>query len=168
MTSNRPPIRCASECPDRRRERGAALLITSLILVVVGAIAFTGMRHSEQESTAGARSRANTRTFYAADAGIQLAMSHLAQEPADLSPIDVNLANNLNIQSRTREETTAQDLDQIGTGGETVEGESLNVGGGVGTLTRVYLVTVTATSPNGSTAEVEAKISRTSADATGY
>ena len=152
---------------SRKREQGAALLITSLILVVVGALAFTSMRNSEMESTSGARSRGNTRTFYAADAGIQLAMSRLTQDPADLSAFDVNLANSLNIQSRTRSETTPQALDQIGLGG-VAEGESLGTGAGVGTVTRVYLVTVTASSPNGATAEVEAKINRTSAEATGY
>jgi Tfp pilus assembly protein PilX len=151
----------------RKREQGAALLITSLILVVIGAIAFTSMRHSEQESTAGARSRANTRTFYAADAGVQLAMNHLTQDPVDLTPLNVNLANNLNVQSRTREEVLPQTLDQVGLGGVT-EGESLNAGSGVTTVTRVFLVTVTAASPNGSTAEVEAKIGRTAAEASGY
>ena len=153
--------------PGRRRERGAALLITSLILVVVGAIAFTSIRHSEQESTAGARSRASTRTFYAADAGIQLAASRLAQEPPDLSAFDIDLANSLNVQSRTRTETVPQALDQIGLG-ELGEGESLNLDGGVATITRIYRVTVTATSPNGSSAEVEAKINRTGGEATGY
>ena len=152
---------------ERRRERGAALLITSLILVVIGAIAFTGMRHSEQESTAGSRSRANTRTFYAADAGIQIAANHLAQEPADLSPIDVTLANNVTVQSRTRSDAGALSLTHVGVEGAD-EGESLGASGGVGTVSRVYLVTVTATAPNGATSEVEAKIARTSAEATGY
>lgn len=151
----------------RRREQGAALLVTSLILVVVGALAFTAMRNSEIESTSSARSRANTRTFYAADAGIQLAVNRLAQEPADLSAFDVDLANDLNVQSRTREEATPQALDQIGLG-ETQEGETLGVGAGVGSVTRVYLVTVTASAPNGSTAEVEAKVARSSVEATGY
>ena len=151
----------------RKREGGAALLITTMILVVVGALAFTGMRHSEQESTGSARSRAITRTFYAADAGIQLAMRHLSQEPADLTPFDVPLDYGATVQSRTREELLPSALDQIGLG-ETAQGETLNAGSGVGTVTRVYLVTVTATSPNGATAEVEAKINRTSAEATGY
>jgi hypothetical protein len=35
-------------------------------------------------------------------------------------------------------------------------------------VTRVFLVTVTATGPTGSTAEVEAKIARTGIEATGY
>jgi len=156
------------ELADRRkREGGAALLITALILVVVGALAFTSIRHSEQEKTAGARSRSTTRTFYAADAGIQLAMNRLGQEPADLTAFDVPLADGHNVQSRTRSELVPQDLDQIGLG-EVAEGESLNAGAGVGTVTRVFLVTVTATSPIGSTAEVEAKIARTGIEATGY
>jgi Tfp pilus assembly protein PilX len=112
----------SDEIADRRkREGGAALLITALILVVVGALAFTSIRHSEQEKTAGARSRSTTRTFYAADAGIQLAMSRLGQDPADLSSFDVPLADGANVQSRTRSELVPQDISPIGLG-ETAEG----------------------------------------------
>ena len=153
----------------RKRERGAALLITTMMLVVLAALAFTSMRYSEQESTGSARSRAGTRTFYAADSGIQLAMSHLAQDPADLTAFDVNLANGANVQSRAREELLPSALDELTTAaGEPQEGESLNVGTGIGTVTRIYRVTVTATSPNGATAEVDAKIGRVGTEATGH
>ena len=151
----------------RKREGGVALLLTSVILVLVSALAFTAIRNSEQESTAAARSRTTTRTFHAADAGIQLAMSRLSQDPVDLSAFDVTLASGATVQSRSREEAGPSTLDQVGLG-DTVEGEQLNADAGAGTISRVYLVTVTATSPNGSVTELEAKVSRTSAEATGY
>ena len=55
-----------SRVRNRKREGGAALLITAIILVVVGALAFTSIRHSEQESTGSARSRACSRHLPAA------------------------------------------------------------------------------------------------------
>jgi Tfp pilus assembly protein PilX len=157
----------APRARNNKREGGAALLITAIILVVVGALAFTSIRQSEQESTGSARSRASTRTFYAADAGVQLAEARLAQDPPDLSAIDIVLANGEVVQSRTRSDAVAQTLDEVGLG-EAIEGEALNAGAGSATITRVYRVTVTATSANGSTSEVEAKINRTSAEGIGY
>ena len=162
-------MRATGECRRRRpekREQGMALLLAAVILMLVSMLAFSAMKHSEQEATSGARSRSTMRTIYAADAGIELALSRLTQSPPDLSPFDVGLADGANLQSRTRTQSTPQALGQAGIG-EPQEGYSLNIGAGVGHVSRVFLVTVTATA-GGSTAELEARLSRSSADSTGY
>ena len=158
--AGRRPAACA------RYERGAALLITAVVLSLMSVLAFTAIRHAEQESTSGGRSRSATRAVHAADAGVELALIRLAETPPNLDPINENLTDGATLQSRTRTQGAAQDLDQIGmrTG---AEGYSVNVSSGVAHLTRVFQIHVTADSA-GAVAEVEAKLSRSGADATGY
>ena len=76
-----------------KREQGMALLLSAVILMLVSMLAFSALQHSEQEATSGARSRSSLRTIYAADAGIELALSRLTQSPPDLSAFSVGLAN---------------------------------------------------------------------------
>jgi hypothetical protein len=160
-------VRVAGFRYDRiRREGGAALFVTALILMLVGMLAVTAIYSSERESVGGARSRSTARTFYAADAGIQLALSRLAQTPPDLTSFDVDLAEEANVQSRTREQAAPQPIEQVGVGAPP-EGYSLNVGSGGGYVSRVYRVNATARA-GGSTVELEAKLSRTEPEAGGY
>jgi len=149
-----------------KRQAGAALLITSLILVLVSMLALSAIVHSEQEATGGARSRSSTRAFYGADAGVDLALGRLEQSPPNLNSFDIDLADGTNIQSRSRAETSPQVLSQVGTG-ETKEGWSVNVGTGAGYVTKVYEINVTASS-GGSTVEVESRLIRGDADTKGY
>jgi hypothetical protein len=80
-------VRVARFRHDRtRREGGAALFITALILMLVGMLAVTAIYSSERESVGGARSRSTARTFYAAE------------------------------QSRTREQAAPQPIEQVGVG----------------------------------------------------
>ena len=149
-----------------RRERGAALLLTVMCLLLVSLLSFNAIRNSERESNSSARSRSTARTLHAGDAGFQLALSRLTQTPPNLSSFSIDLAENANVQSRTRTDTVPQVLTQKGTT-TPPEGFGINVDAGVKNVSRVYLVTVTSTA-GGSTAELEAKLSRISADATGY
>jgi Tfp pilus assembly protein PilX len=149
------------------RRQGSALIVTTLILLLVTMLVLTSIKDSEQESTAGARSRATARTLYAAEAGIQLALSRLTETPPNLESFDVSLADGAAVQSRTRAEGSASPIDQVGLG-ETTEGFALNVGGGATSLSRVYEVNVTATYGNGGAAELEARLAREEAVASGY
>lgn len=151
---------------SEKREQGMALLLSAVILMLVSMLAFSALQHSEQESTSGARSRSSMRTVYAADAGVELALSRLTQSPPDLSAFSVGLANGATVESRTRTQGSPQVLGQAGLG-EPAEGYSLNVGAGVSQVSRIFLVNVTATG-GGSTAELEARLSRSAADSTGY
>jgi Tfp pilus assembly protein PilX len=159
----RPHIRRAS-----KREAGAALMITALVMMVVSLLGFAAIRNSEQESTAGARSRATTRSLYAADAGVQLALSRLTQSPPKLTAFSVNLVDGVNLESRTRTQTNPVDLDQVGQAIGGQEGFSVNVGAGSKYVSRIFQVNVTSTGGGGSTTEVEARLSRIGPEATGY
>ena len=152
---------------EQRHERGSALIVTTLILLLVGMLVLTSIKDSEQESTAGGRARASSRTLYAAEAGVQLALTRLVQTPPNLDAFDINMADGANVQSRTRTEVSPSAIDQVGVG-ETTEGFALNVGGGATSLNRVYEVNVTATYGNAATAELEARLRREEAVASGY
>ena len=136
-----------------------------LVLVLVGVLGLAALNDSERESTAAGRSRATTRTVHAADAGVQIARSHLTESPPNLTPINTT-AGPATIESRTRSESTPQTLEQVGLG-TTPDGFSLNVGPGAIYLNRVYQVNITATSGT-STAELEARLSRIEAEGQGY
>lgn len=150
----------------RSAERGSALLITMLVLLLVSSLAVTGLDRSEEESTSGARLRSTTQTLHAADSGIKLVMSRLTQSPPDLSAFDVALDGGASVASRARTDSVPQDIGQAGLG-TPAEGFALNMGAGVTQLTRIYTVRTTAVG-NGSTVELEAKLARMSADAGGY
>ena len=150
-----------------RRESGSALLITVLVLLLVSMLALNSLKDAEQESTAGGRSRATSRTLYAADAGIQLALTRMAQTPPVLDSFDVDLADGANVQSRQRTDASPQDISQVSLG-VAEEGYSLNVEGGATSISKVFQVNVTATYTNAAVAELEARLNRTEVEATGY
>ena len=152
--------------PSASGKRGSALLITMLVLMLVSMLAITGLERSEEESTSGSRIRSSTRTLHAADSGIQLVMGRLTQSPPDLSAFDIPLASGARVASKSRTDAGPMKIAQVGLG-TPAEGYSLNIGAGVTNVTRVYEVHTTATS-NGSIVELEAKLTRASADAGGY
>ena len=145
----------ASPSRSHRHERGFAMFVTVLILMLMGAIAIAAIEYSGEELMAGGRSRASAQSFYAADAGIQLALNHLAQTPLNDNPIDVTLPNGMTVQSRTRADAAALAIPEIGPGG-TPQGYSLNIGAGF--TGQVYLVNMTASRPDGTTSEIEMKV----------
>jgi Tfp pilus assembly protein PilX len=152
---------------DDRAERGSALLVTVLVLLLVGMLALNSLKDAEQEATAGGRSRAASRTLYAADAGIQLALTRMAQSPPNLNSFDVDLADGANVQSRERTDGAPKDIQQVSLG-TAQEGYALNVEGGATSISKVYQVNVTATYTNAAVAELEARLNRTEVVATGY
>jgi hypothetical protein len=137
-----------------RRESGVALLITVILILLVGVLVLTSIGHSGDESEAGARSRSAARALYAADGGMQLALSRVTQIPANVNPIDITI-DNLTIQSRTRAEVGAQPLDSLGSG-PPPEGYGVNTGSGY--VSEVFLVDITSLGPTGSTVELQSKL----------
>ncbi len=160
------PNATSSRSLREKRCGGMALLLTSVILMLVSMIAFSALRHSEQESTSAARSRNTMRTMYTADAGVQLALGRLAQSPPNLNAFDVTLDAGANLQSRTRTQTSPQDIGSKKPG-KREEGYDFKDGTPMIYVGRNYLVNVTA-SYGTSTAEVEAKLSRMGPEITGY
>ncbi len=121
----------------RRCEQGVALIITVLMLSLVGAIAIAAIEHSGEELASGGRTRASTRTLHAANAGIEFALNRLAQSPPNTDAFDITLPNGVNVQSRSRDDAGPQPI--------------------VSVASELFLVNVTATAPDGSTAEIEIK-----------
>jgi Tfp pilus assembly protein PilX len=151
---------------SQRRQGGSALIVVVFVLTIVSFLSISAMRNSERESTVGGRSRSTSRTLAAADAGLQLALSRLAQNPPNLNSFDVDLADGANVQSRARGDAGPQILNQLRLGTRK-EGYGVGVGSGVGFVTRVFLVNATATA-GGSTVELQAKLGRSAVEAVGY
>ena len=78
-----------------------------------------------------------------------------AQTPPDLEPIDLS-AGPMNVQSRTRSDSTAQPLAQVGLG-PVPEGFELNVGSSNGATNRLYVILMTSAAGN-ARVELEAKL----------
>ena len=112
-----------------RREDGIALLIAVLLLMLVSAIGIAAIEHSGGELASGGRARSSTVAFYGADAGLNLAVNQIAQEPPDLTPVNVTLTDGTLVRSGTRTDTVPQPLLKGGTG-LPPEGYSLNTGSG--------------------------------------
>jgi len=133
--------------------------MTSLVLILISAVGISAIDRSSQEALGGGRARAATRSLYAADAGIEIALSHLAQSPPVLDPLDLPVGY-FTVQSRTRSESTPKQIEDAGFG-QPPDGYEINVGAGY--LSELYILTVTASSPSGSSSEVEAKLAKMTA-----
>ena len=134
------------------RQDGIALIITILILLLVSTIGIASIEHSGGEFSSAGRARASTVALYGAEAGLQLAINQFAQEPADLTAVNVTLDDGTGVQSGTRADTAPQPLTKGGTG-LPPEGYSLNAGSGY--VNRRYRAEVTARTTGGSAVELE-------------
>ena len=146
------------EARRNKREQGAALIVSVFILVLIGAIAILAIEQAGEERASAGRKRASTRALNAADAGIQVALNRISQSPPDLSAFSVDLGSGRLAQSRTRADSTPQPMAQVGVG-PPPDGFGITVGGG-GFVNEIFLANVTATSPDGATAQLQTKIGR--------
>lgn len=149
---------------DRKREQGVTLLITVILILLVGILVLTSIGHSGDESVAGARARSTSRALHAADGGMQLAFTRVTQEPPLTIPIDINIGN-MSVQSRTRADATAQNIDSLGSG-PPPEGYGINTGSGF--VAELFQVDMTSLGPTGSTAELQSKLYKFTAGTGGY
>ena len=72
----------------REGEQGFALLITVFLVLLLSFLVLISIGHSGDEQVSGARARSASRALHAADAGIQLAISRIAQDPPDMTELD--------------------------------------------------------------------------------
>jgi hypothetical protein len=142
---------------DRRRSDGMALLVTVFVLLLVGAVAVAAIHHSGEEFAAGGRTRATMRNLYAADSGIQLALTRISTDPPDLSPLNFSVGPGRSVRSGVRTDASPQPLVPAGFG-PPPEGNSINIGAGFSN--ELFLVTVTASAASGGIAELESKLGR--------
>lgn len=130
------------------------MITVVLIIFLLMASALSSVDFTEQESRASGQSRATMRSLYAADAGIQLAMSRV-QAPADTSAFGFNLADGTRVESRKRSDAGPQPIIDDGAGAPP-DGFAINVGAGY--ANQVYRLNVTAVGNNNLTSELEAKV----------
>jgi Tfp pilus assembly protein PilX len=60
-----------------RDERGAALLIAIVLLLLMSALGITALQHAQDEASASGRSRRKDATLYAGEAGLAMVQSNL-------------------------------------------------------------------------------------------
>lgn len=148
-----------------KRQQGAALIVAVVTLLMAAMIAVNAMKHTQEESTGGARGRNTARTLHAADAGVEFAIARLSQSPPDLSAFSVDV-DGTTVESRQRSVGAPQPMVQDNAGAPP-EGYSINVGSGSGFAGSVYLVNITAI--NGSSAaELEVRFSRLESGGAAY
>jgi type II secretory pathway component PulK len=147
-----------------RREDGIALITVILVIFLLTATALSAVDFSGQEAKAGGQSRATMRSLYAADAGIQLALSRI-QPPQDLSSFTFNLTDGTQVQSRSRTDAGPLALSSAGLG-EPPDGYAINVGAGY--VNEVFQFNVTAVGTNNLTSELESKVGVLSVNAGTY
>jgi len=141
-----------------------AVFVVMLVAALMSALAVAALSRSGAEMASSGATRASARALYAADAGIQIAMARLSQEPPNTNPIDVTLPNGWVLQSRRRSETTPQSFSRDGNFGAPPEGYPLDEG----YVTEFYVVNITATTLGGGTSALEAKFGRVSTRPGGY
>ncbi len=161
MNRNTPPK--SPRVADRRNESGVALLVAVFVLMLVGLAAISSIQSSEDESTAGGRSRSAVAALYQADAGIALAFNRVQQTPPNIDPIDLDLGYGRSVQSRARADTGAQPLAEAGTG-LPPDGYQIADGSGDGYYSILYLVNVTALNGTQAVAEIEAMVGALAAE----
>ena len=76
-----------------REERGVALLIAVIMLLLISAIGIAALQHAREESTGGGRSRHHTRNLHAADGVLSLVVQQLAAENPQNRQLPVDFAN---------------------------------------------------------------------------
>jgi len=159
----RDPMQTPQKRPTlRRREGGIAMITVVLVIFLLMASALSSVDFTEQEARASGQSRATMRSLYAADAGIQLAISRVQRQ--SFAAFSFNLADGTLVESRSRAQAVAQPLSDAEAGGVP---DGMEFGeGGQGYRLLVYPMNVTAVGQNDLTSELEAKVGIL--DAPGY
>ncbi len=160
-----PRTRIATKTIATKSQEGVALLVTVFVLLLIGAVAIAAIGQSGQEAASSARTRAAMRALLAADAGVEVALGHLAV--SDESPFDVDIGDGIRVQSRTRDDAGPQDITLASPGGPPPDEYGLPSASGTtygdtGFFTDVFLINVTSSLPDGSVAQVEARLGRLS------
>ena len=149
-------------------EPGVAMILTILLLLLITGIGIAAVEHAGNESILSGSSRRWTRTFFAADAGIQMALSQIAQSPPDLTQFTFQLENGaMDVRSGSRSDIGPQPIESVGVGAPP-DGYSINVGSGF--QSRLYKANATAevTSAQTATVELEAKFAKLDSGGGGY
>ncbi len=149
---------------NRRQEAGVAMILTILLLLLISGIGIAAIEHAGDESVMAGSSRRWTRTFFAADAGIQMAISQISQDPPNLTQFNFTIGNNTAVFSGTMAGGIAP-LESVGVGAPP-DGYSLNLGSGF--QSRLYKANATARNGTTAAVELEAKFAKLDSGGGGY
>ncbi len=149
---------------NRKQEAGVAMILTILLLLLISGIGIAAIEHAGDESVMAGSSRRWTRTFFAADAGIQMALSRISQDPPDLTQFNFTLENGRTlVQSGTA--AGAAPIESVGVGAPP-DGYSINLG--TGFQSRLYRAEVVALGPALAQVTLEAKFGKLDSGGGGY
>ncbi len=74
-------------------EKGIALLISVILMLLISAIGIAALQHAREESSGSGRSRHHTKNLHAADGVLQLVVQQLASENPANRQLPVDFAN---------------------------------------------------------------------------
>ncbi len=135
-----------------RDERGAALLISVVLLLLMSALGITALQHAQDEASASGRSRRKDATLYAAEAGLAQAQSIMlagTSAPGGIAPFTINApalvsdghGNPIAVRSGRPTNPVPESIDGNGSGlGETPDGYQLGAGAPVFHAVRADIV----------------------------
>lgn len=122
-----------------RDERGAALLIAVVLLLLMSALGITALQHAQDEASASGRSRRKDATLYAGEAGLAVVQSNLlnnyngATMPAftinDPGLVNDGYGNPIAVRSGRPENAVPEPIGGTGVGtAEAPDGFMINLG----------------------------------------
>ena len=141
------------------------MILTILLLLLISGIGIAAIEHAGDESVLAGSSRRWTRTFFAADAGIQMALSRISQNPPDLTQFNFTIDNNSTTVFSGTNAGGPAPMQSVGVGAPP-DGYSINLG--TGFQSRLYKAEVAARGPANSVMELEAKFGKLDSGGGGY
>jgi hypothetical protein len=151
-----------------RDERGAALLIAVVLLLLMSALGITALQHAQDEAAASGRSRRKDATLYAAEAGLAQAQSNLLvgyASPTGVAPsftidqpalVSDGFGNPIAVRTGRPESAIAQSVDATSaSSGEPPDGYQIGAGGGYDF--RAVRVDIVATDSGNGTVHLQAQ-----------
>jgi Tfp pilus assembly protein PilX len=147
-------------------ERGVALLIAVVLLLMVSALGLTALQSAQDEATGSARGRRKVMTLYAADSGLKLVEDQLAgatsQYPnrnpiTDSSVMEDQWGGSTAIRTGEAKTPVAQAIQRVSKGN--VEGMQLNINSAGSFSFGVYRTGMVASDSTGGVVELQAQYS---------
>lgn len=150
-----------------RDERGAALLIAVVLLLLMSALGITALQHAQDEASASGRSRRKDATLYAGEAGLAQVQATLLAgygAPGGVSSFTINepalvndgFGNPISVRSGRPENPVPESIGTSSAGtGETPDG--FQIGAGAGHAFSAVRADIVATDADNGTVHLQAQ-----------
>jgi len=128
-----------SACAPLRDERGMALLVAIVLLLLMSALGITALQHAQTEASASGRSRRKDATLYAGEAGLSMVQQRLLSNWGggsmasftidEAALVSDGFGNPIAVRTGRPENAAAEAIGGSGTGrAEAPDGFMLNLG----------------------------------------